>query len=617
MATIDEIFNAMADEAAEAGHEYLIIDPETRTITVPESERIFGVTGDELADRKYFMCPRYVGDNLDLAGMFIRVNYRNAGGDEDGYLVEDVTVVGDYVTFSWRLWPKVTEYKGAIEFGVCADLPNTTERRFPDWNTALASGEVLEGLHPYDGTVEEETRDVVTQLREMVTAQTAAVEATGAAQVDVVQAAGAAATAAAQAQIEAKGAATLATIPADYTAMAGKVNEQANAIKGHLAGEIVQAGDVSPVEHYLAVKARGKNLFDVSKIPTATPSVSYAYISEVGADHIVVRTEEGYDGNGYCTVAKTLREVCPSLEAGKTYVLTASTESNSTNMYLPGIQKSWIFGKSMVMTEAVLNSAMTFYGLSAREGMGTGNCTISNIQIEEGTEATEYTPYIDPAGVSVTRCGKNILGYSDDFEITQDGLTISYDAETHTFTVNGTPTSASFSINFGSHLFDTFAIPIGTAVTLSVERLSGTLTAESATNVFYLGNSDAPGGGRNNWFSVPFPTSGKKENTNTATRKYFNRTWLYIGGENGVTFTDYKFRVQLEIGGAATVYEEFAGAKHTPDIAGAVSGMQSQAPTMTLLSNKAGVSIDCIYNRDSNAVYAELLAKIAALSGNN
>lgn len=249
MATIDEILDAMPEEDAETGRDYLVIDPLTRTIIVPGSESVFGVTGDELADRKYFMCPRYVGDGLDLAGMFIRVNYRNAGGDEDGYLVDDVAVVGDYVTFSWRLWPKVTEYKGPIQFSVCADLPNTAERRFPDWNTTMATGEVLEGLHPYDGAVEEETRDVVTQLRAETAAQTAAVTACGAEQVQAVQDAFSAETAAAVAQVAAKGAATLATIPEDYTALAAQVDkltrDRAAAIVCQAEGTAIQVQDAS------------------------------------------------------------------------------------------------------------------------------------------------------------------------------------------------------------------------------------------------------------------------------------------------------------------------------------------------------------------------------------
>lgn len=258
MATIDEIFNAMADEAAEAGHEYLVIDPETRTITVPESERIFGVEADADAARKYFLCPRYVGDNLDLASMFLTVNYRNANGDEDGYLVEDVEIQGDYVTFSWQLWPKTVAYKGTLQFAVCADLPNTTHSRGPDWNTTLASGEVLEGLDPDRGDVEGETSDVVTQLRAETAAQTAAVEAAGAAQVakvqtegstqvNTVKATGTQTEADALAAIKAQGEATLASIPAEYTDLANQVDkltrDRAAAIVCQAEGERLQITD--------------------------------------------------------------------------------------------------------------------------------------------------------------------------------------------------------------------------------------------------------------------------------------------------------------------------------------------------------------------------------------
>ena len=258
MATIDEIFNSMPEVAAEGDHEYLVIDPVNRTISVPESERIFAVVGDEVADRKYFLCPRYVGDGLDLAGMFLTVYFRNAGGDEDGYLVKDLAVAGDYVTFSWLLSDKVAAYEGDIQFGVCADLPNTAEKKRPDWNTTMASGEVLEGLHPALGDVAGETSDVVTQLREEIAASTAAVEAAGAAQVTKVQtegstqvntvkATGAQTEADALAAIKAQGEATLATIPAEYTALVAQVDkltrDRAAAIVCQAEGEVLQITD--------------------------------------------------------------------------------------------------------------------------------------------------------------------------------------------------------------------------------------------------------------------------------------------------------------------------------------------------------------------------------------
>ena len=46
--------------------EYLIIDPSTRKITIPKSEQLFGVYGEGNIERKYFKCPKIVGDNVDL-----------------------------------------------------------------------------------------------------------------------------------------------------------------------------------------------------------------------------------------------------------------------------------------------------------------------------------------------------------------------------------------------------------------------------------------------------------------------------------------------------------------------------------------------------------------------
>lgn len=616
MANLDEIFAAMPAAAAEADREYLVIDPVTRTITVPESERIFGVTGDELADRKYFMCPRYVGDGLDLAGMFIRVNYRNAAGDEDGYLVEDVAVAGDYVTFSWRLWPKVTEYMGAIQFGVCADLPNTTERRFPDWNTTMASGEVLEGLHPYDGAVEEETRDVVTQLRAETAAQTAAVAACGAEQVQAVQDAATAATAAAEAQVAAKGAETLATIPEDYTTLANKTNEQANAIKGHLAGEIVQAGDVSPVEHYLGVKVHGKNLMDVTKI--AVQPIANPYISAVGEGVVEITTAAGYAGNGHCQSYITLRELCPQIVPGKRYVLSAETTAASKMVHLRSVDVFIYFGAPVIITEEMLSATVGFYGLDARyDPSNTGACVISNIQLEEGDVATEYTPYIDPAGVTVTRCGENLANsanlaeYSEGFFANVTLLESSEDGKS--ITVHGAAgasenahSSGWLVLNYGKRL----NLKAGDEVTISADV---TLVAEGIygnTMKFAIINDTA---GKTS-SSAELTLGGKTRHTATrvAQADGLHRIIIMINS-NTVTIEN----IMVSVNGATEFVDYAGGEEYTPLEDGTVAGLPSLAPNMTLLADTAGVTIDCTYNRDSNAVYAELLAKIAALSGAN
>lgn len=115
--TLEEALEA---SGAEPVNDIFLIDPENRTITVPESENIFGVANDGNAERKHFKCPKVVGDNIDLSTMHLYINYQNANGDKYPYLVEDIQTDGDYITFSWLIGPDVVAYKGQVKFIMCA-----------------------------------------------------------------------------------------------------------------------------------------------------------------------------------------------------------------------------------------------------------------------------------------------------------------------------------------------------------------------------------------------------------------------------------------------------------------------------------------------------------------
>ena len=136
------------------------IDPETRVITVPASEKLFGVANDGNSERKHFRCPKIVGDNIDLSTMHLYINYQNANGQKYPYLVEDVQTDGDYITFSWLIGPDVVAYKGQIKFIVCAKKGDGT---IPEWNTTLAEGTVLEGLEATDEVVARNP-DIIEQI---------------------------------------------------------------------------------------------------------------------------------------------------------------------------------------------------------------------------------------------------------------------------------------------------------------------------------------------------------------------------------------------------------------------------------------------------------------------
>lgn len=155
--TVEE---ALAASVVEPVNDIFEIDPETRVITVPASEKLFGVANDGNSERKHFRCPKIVGDNIDLSTMHLYINYQNANGQKYPYLVEDVQTDGDYITFSWLIGPDVVAYKGQIKFIVCAKKGDGT---IPEWNTTIAEGTVLEGLEAEDEVVERNP-DIITQL---------------------------------------------------------------------------------------------------------------------------------------------------------------------------------------------------------------------------------------------------------------------------------------------------------------------------------------------------------------------------------------------------------------------------------------------------------------------
>ena len=144
-----------------------VIDPESREIVIPETYQILGVESDEKVERIEFECPKIVGDNIDLSKLQIRINYQNANGDKDQYIVEDVETNGDNIEFSWLLSRKVTMYRGTVNFVVCA-VKVSGETIQNEWNTTLATSQVLEGLEVDTPEPTEEQSDVIAQLMQLV-----------------------------------------------------------------------------------------------------------------------------------------------------------------------------------------------------------------------------------------------------------------------------------------------------------------------------------------------------------------------------------------------------------------------------------------------------------------
>lgn len=319
----------------------IVVNSSTRQFNIPGADLVFGVESDSGSERKHFQCPRIVGNNLDLAGSFIRMNYRNANGEIDSYLVKDVAVDGDNVTFSWELTPKVTMYKGNVSFVMCVVGPDTKVK----WHTTLGRGQVLEGLEPDEAIIEEGTADVVAALIAMVEAQTEAVEAEGSKQIKAVQTAAKTAESDAVAEIEAKGVNTRNSIPADYTALSeavdGLTRGRAGAIVCSAEGSAVVVNDASDLPMQ-GMKIFGRSTQDGTPTPDAPveiKSVEKPVVTVCGDNilnctpttyqHYDVKFTTNADGSvtvtGTATGSAFCRLASMNLTAGTPYVLTGGT----------------------------------------------------------------------------------------------------------------------------------------------------------------------------------------------------------------------------------------------------------------------------------------------------
>ena len=157
--TADEVLKQMQIAAVmQTDNPVCVIDAQSRTITVPEQYKLFGVENDKRVERVYFQCPKIVGDNQDLSqGYQLFMNYQNANGDPDAYKINDMQVDGDNITFSWLLEENVTKYRGNIQFAFGAIKPGD-EAEDPDknrWNTTInADCTCLAGLECTQQVVE-------------------------------------------------------------------------------------------------------------------------------------------------------------------------------------------------------------------------------------------------------------------------------------------------------------------------------------------------------------------------------------------------------------------------------------------------------------------------------
>lgn len=149
--------------------DYIVINDDLRTMTIPDSIKILGVESDDDVNKIPFQMPKeYCG--FDLSQFSVRINYMNANGEGDMFIANDVEVDGDdpsLMTFTWLVGRTACAYKGNVNFIVCLKKFDDQANVVQEFNTTVYGLPVLEGLETTEAIVQE-NKDIIEYLINLV-----------------------------------------------------------------------------------------------------------------------------------------------------------------------------------------------------------------------------------------------------------------------------------------------------------------------------------------------------------------------------------------------------------------------------------------------------------------
>lgn len=645
---------ALYSGAGSGTEEPHIVIGRDRKIIVPESLRRIAVEGDHDIETFTFDCPRY-WDEHDLSKMILYINYRLPDGNVGSYIAENITVVDDDTfTFTWTISRTISQKKGNIACLVCAkgtellkagylkgkiisgdNLPNfdssvyientitgegvyadpnwsgTENGRYycvddgvyydvilrPDdviaetrhWNTELCTDMyVSEGLEA-DPIVEEDYPDILTQLLERMTVvekiniQKEEMEAL------LLNAVKFGETSLHEAN------SILAEIrerESNINDSAAEIrNSYANAIEGKVSGEIVRVDDVSPLEHDVEVKVRGKNLIP---FPYAggegkvTNGITFTRLSDGG---ILINGT-----NSHSTYVEYPLVTTNSLTINANQLTMSLYGPETNDIYCTIGGGGFGFYEVKSGTSTVLNgngtSQIFTYGLlRVKAGATVSNVTVYPM-LNEGSMSLPYESYVDPTTIEVSVCGKNIFPYP--FNGTVYGNGITFTNNNGSVTLNGTNDGTSNSV---------FYIAKDAYITLPAGTYSCSPNLE---DISIMGVEK--GGGYHTFCSV-----NKKQFTLTEPTTYRS---IYIQILKGTTktFNNVTVRPMLEYGDTEAIFESYVGESYIPESDGSCI-VKSVNPSMTIFTDTPGVTVEAIYNRDTTKVFDSYALTEEAIRG--
>lgn len=347
-----------------------------------------------------------------------------------------------------------------------------------------------------------------------------------------------------------------------------------------------------------SVKAQlaNKNLFDTNSAVKLNGASSFSVANNVIT--VSQNTEYKYS---------SVNVLIPKTLIGKT--VTMSAKSNTSGANVAALRIQWvsdsggatgdlILGEhdsagNIVCTgtvptqpdEAHSNLCLMIYSNSTGtlETGTTYTATYSDIQIELGSTATPYTPYIsDFSTVNVTSCVKNLF---DKSTLTAGSNIAEFTQTANGFTFKTTDTQKTMMVSSNIYLLAGTYYCSGTITCYDTTYKGGWAVYDNENKKFIINN--AYKGTIDNSFTI------------TKSKTYQLNFYAPYNAPIGVTMTFEN--VQLELGTTATDYEPYQGQTYTSTTTGEVTGITVLSPT-TNITNDKGLLFTKVIGDDFNYI---------------
>lgn len=374
---------------------------------------------------------------------------------------------------------------------------------------------------------------------------------------------------------------------------------------------------VCPAEHAVSVELSSKNLIPYPYKNT-TQAVNGVAFTDNGDGSITLNGTSTAQINWYLTETNAI-----VLSTGVYYVSLNPTQEGITALQMTiavGGPSATVNGKALWLQ--TLGNALTVSKegtigdclIIIQPGVALENCVIRP-QIEKGTAATAYTPYVsDFSAVQVKRYGKNLFDVNNTKFVNYYN-TQSYAKDGNTYTVHGVEGVASLAYSSGElrvGLNNTMATT-GKNVTVSMYV---TLLEQGKYNEFmgcWLCD--------NNVTAIAAASRSAALTLNERVR--WSVSISNVGNDvGGLLFRLNNNKVvieldtlQVEYGDTATEYQTYTCQPVTANADGMVEGLTSVSPTTSLTADNEGVIVKAGYYLDAQKRIAELEEVILTLGG--